>query len=357
MFPEILFALSAALLISVTVGYGSVVNILSRNLKLERKFQTPKITVIIPTYNEERFIRKKLENIFEQDYPRQKMEVIVADASADKTAKIAEMFPVKIIRAERGKICQINEALKITKNDIIVLTDADVVLDKNAVRNAISLLHGNVGAVNGFKKLFHKNSFYFAGKESYHKKDWNLRYKEGLIDSCCGLDGELVVFRKSLAEKIPLDAYVDDFEMTFMIRKKGFRCVVDKKAVFYENPASGLKEEIKQMRRRTMHSIFTVFSHLDFLFNKKYGFYGMATLPFRRFLIFFSPFLLAYILLYLYLASPILTAALLLAYGIAVSISKKIFYNSVMLLSITLAWLDIALGKTKKGARWEKNRR
>ncbi|MBU3957569.1 MAG: glycosyltransferase [Nanoarchaeota archaeon] len=357
MFPEILFAASAALLFSVTAGYGFLVNVLSRNIKMERKFQTPKITVIIPTFNEEKFIGKKLENIFAQDYPRRKMEVIVSDASDDNTTDIAKKFPVKIIRAERGKINQINGALKIAKTDIVVLTDADVILDKSAIKNALSLLHGKVGAVNGFKKLLPRKDFYFNGKKSYHEKDWNLRYKEGLIDSCCGLDGELIAFRKSLAEKIPLDAYVDDFEMTFMIRKKGFRCVVDIEAIFYENPASGLKEEIKQMRRRTMHSIFTVFGHLDFLFNGKFGFFGLATLPFRRFLIFFAPFLLAYVLVYLYLFSPALAAALLLAYGIAVSVSKKVFYNSVMLLSIALAWLDIALGRTKKGARWEKNKR
>ncbi len=357
MIAEILFAISAALLFSVTVVYGSVVNILSGNKKLERIFQTPKITVIVPTYNEENFIGKKLENIFEQEYPKQKMEVIVADASDDRTAEIAKEFPVKIIRAERGKIIGINSALKAAKTDIIVLTDADAILEKAAIRNAVSVLYGKVGAVNGFKKLFRKNSSYFAGKESYHNKDWNLRYKEGLIDSCCSLDGEFAVFRKSIADKIPQDAYADDFEATFMIRKKGFRCVVDKKAIFYESPASGLKEEIKQMRRRTGLAILDIFRHLDFLFNRKYGFYGMATLPFRRFLIFFSPFAIAYILLYISSVYPIFAAALLLAYGIAAVISKKVFYNSIMLLSITLAWLDIALGRTRKGARWEKNKR
>jgi len=357
MLPEILFALSAALLFSVTAGYGFLVNTLSKNIMLERKFQTPKITVIIPAYNEEKFIRKKLENIFAQDYPRQKMEVIVADASTDKTVEIAKEFPVKIIRAERGKINQINEALKVAKNDVVVLTDADVMLEKSAIRNAISILHGRIGAVNGFKKLLPRKDFYFNGKKSYHEKDWNLRYREGLIDSCCSLDGELIAFKKSLVEKIPQEAHFDDFEMTFIIRRKGFKCVVDKEAIFYESPASGLKEEIKQLRRRTGYSILDIFRHLDFLFNRKFGFFGMATLPFRRFFIFFSPFLLAYIMLYIALISPLLFAALLLAYGIAALVSKKAFYNSVMLLSIALAWLDIALGRTKKGARWEKNKR
>ncbi len=357
MIAEILFVASLALLFSVTVGYGSVVNMLSKNKKMERRFQTPKITVIVPTYNEEKFIRKKLENIFEQDYPKQKMEVIISDASDDRTAEIAKEFPVKIIRAERGKINQINEALKAAKTDIVVLTDADVILDKMAIKNALSLLHGKIGAVNGFKKLFHKNNFYFAGKEAYHKKDWDLRYKEGLIDSCCGLDGELIVFKKTLISKIPTEAYFDDFEMTFMIRKKGYRCVVDKDALFYESPAIGLKEEIKQMRRRAGYSILDVFRHKDFLFNKKYGFYGMATLPFRRFFIFFSPFFAAYALLYMAMVSPALVAALIVAYALAATVSKKVFYNSIMLLSITLAWYDVILGKTKKGARWEKNRR
>ncbi|MFZ3077903.1 MAG: glycosyltransferase [Candidatus Aenigmatarchaeota archaeon] len=357
MIPELLFAASAALLFSVTAGYGFIVNALSKNITLERKFQTPKITVIIPTYNEEKFIGKKLENIFAQDYPRRKMEVIVADASDDKTVEIAKEFPVKIIRAERGKINQINEALKIARNDFIVLTDADVMLEKSAIRNAVSLLHGKTGAVNGFKKLLPRKDFYFDGKKAYHEKDWDMRYKEGLVDSCCSLDGELIVFKKSLVEKIPQEAHFDDFEMTFMIRKRGFRCVVDKEAIFCESPASGLKEEIKQMRRRTAYSILDVFRHLDFLFNSKFGFFGMASLPFRRFLIFFSPFAIAYILLYIALISPALAAALLLAYGAAMIVSKKVFYNSVMLLSISLAWLDIALGRTKKGARWEKNRR
>ncbi len=357
MILEILFAISAALLFFVTVGYSYAVNILSRNKKLERKYQTPKITVIIPTYNEEKFIRKKLENIFAQDYPRQKMEVIVADASTDNTVGIAKEFPVRVLCAPRGKIVAINKALKAAKNDIIVLTDSDITIDKNAIRNALSLLHDKIGAVNGFKKILERKSFYLTGKNSYHEKDWNLRFGEGLIDSCCSLDGEFTIFRKSLASKISQDAYADDFEMTFMIRKRGYRCVVDKEAIFYENPASGLKEEIKQMRRRTALTIFDIFRHLNFLFNKRFGFFGMATLPFRRFLIFFSPFLLAYVLLYFYLVSPILTAALLLAYGAAAAVSKKVFYNSIMLLSIALAWYDVILGRTEKGARWDKNKR
>jgi cellulose synthase/poly-beta-1,6-N-acetylglucosamine synthase-like glycosyltransferase len=53
----------------------------------------PKVTVIVPTYNEAKFVEKKLEDIARQNYPKELLEVVVVDsASSDGTAEIARRW-------------------------------------------------------------------------------------------------------------------------------------------------------------------------------------------------------------------------------------------------------------------------
>ncbi len=82
------------------------------NLKLDEAYK-PKVTIILPTYNEARIIADRLDNIYAQDYPRELTEVIVIDsASTDGTPEIVEEWAkrhsdltLKLIReaVERGE--------------------------------------------------------------------------------------------------------------------------------------------------------------------------------------------------------------------------------------------------------------
>ena len=104
------------------------------NLKLNPNYK-PKVTVIVPTYNEAKLIEKKLDNIAEQEYPRDKLEVIVVDsASTDKTPeKVREWvgkhpeLNLKLIvePVRKGKAHALNTALKHSQGEIVVIIDVD----------------------------------------------------------------------------------------------------------------------------------------------------------------------------------------------------------------------------------------
>ena len=104
------------------------------NLKLNPSYK-PKVTVIVPTYNEAKLIEKKLDNIAEQEYPRNKLEVIVVDsASTDKTPeKVREWvgkhpeLNLKLIvePVRKGKAHALNTALKHSQGEIVVIIDVD----------------------------------------------------------------------------------------------------------------------------------------------------------------------------------------------------------------------------------------
>lgn len=126
----------------------------------------PKISIVLPTYQAEKYIRKCLESIAKQSYPKEKLEILVIDGgSTDKTLVIAGEYKVKIINnpdrdAESGKSIGVQKA----KGEIIALIDADnELVGKNWLEEMVKPLVDD------------KNIF---GAES----PWLLRKKDPLIN-------------------------------------------------------------------------------------------------------------------------------------------------------------------------------
>ena len=90
----------------------------------------PSISIVIPTLNCENLLKKCLESIENQDYPKNKIEIIIADrGSKDNTLKIARKYTSKIFSnplktAEAGKAVGVKKA----KNDLIAFIDSDNIL-------------------------------------------------------------------------------------------------------------------------------------------------------------------------------------------------------------------------------------
>lgn len=352
----IIFSIIVSLLFFIIIGYDILLNFLDSS-KLDRVKKIPSISVIVPTFNEETNIEKKLTNLLECDYPWDKMDIYVVDSSTDKTKEIAEQFPVHILECnKKGKIYAINKAINHCDTDIIILTDADTTLEKNSLKKIVSCFSDNFGAVSGFVKEKRNDGIYIDSKVFYHKRDWDIRYKEGLIDSTCSLDGKFLAFKKSLIKKIPKSAFTDDFEITLLLRKKGYRCVIDKESIVYETPPQDIFSDINRMRRIMKLTILTSFRHLNVLFNPKYGFFGLFTFPFRRFLNMFTPFMAFYIFIYLLMEFPLLLIYLIILTSFLTLITfKKTLYYLVLFIALSLSWLDILLGKFERGAIWKKN--
>lgn len=99
------------------------------------------ITIIIPAYNEEKYIANCLQSVYNQDYPKDKMEVIVVDGnSTDKTAEIVRRkFSEVILLENPDKIVPIsmNMGIKKAKGDYIVRLDAHAEYPTNYISDLI----------------------------------------------------------------------------------------------------------------------------------------------------------------------------------------------------------------------------
>lgn len=112
-----------------------------------------KISVVIPAYNEEKYIAKTLKSLMNQDFPRELFEVIVVNnGSTDKTHQVAEKFDVKVIRYNKvqGVSAARDVGSKMAEGEIIAGTDADTVVPKYWLKTIESNLRaGDVVGVSG----------------------------------------------------------------------------------------------------------------------------------------------------------------------------------------------------------------
>jgi len=198
----------------------------------------PKISVIVPTYNEAELIEKKLDNIYEQDYPRDRLEVIVVDsASTDGTLELvrrwAERHPdVRLVLVEelvrRGKGYALNVALSRASGEVVVVTDADSLWpSRSTLSEAVKWLSDPaVGAVSCIKQPTAPG---FAGVEESYRGYYNLvRIAESKAWSTPVFHGELAAFKRELLERLggfPVDIGADDSHTATRIALTGYRAI------------------------------------------------------------------------------------------------------------------------------------
>ena len=207
------------------------------NIKIDQNYR-PKVTVIVPTYNEAKFIQSKLNNIYAQNYPKNLIEIIVVDsASTDGTPKLAEEWAskhrninMKIIRENerKGKAHALNHALKYVTGDIVIIADADAIWPSNALKEALKWFADPiVGAVSCLKKPTGSN---IKEVEETYRKYYNiLRIAESKAYSTPIFHGELAAFRKNLLEKqggFPTDIGADDSHAATRMTLIGYRAII-----------------------------------------------------------------------------------------------------------------------------------
>lgn len=95
---------------------------------MEKKL--PHITIVIPAYNEEKYLPRCLKALQKQWYPKEKFDIIVVDNnSTDKTSQIAKQYGAKVIKEnQQGHVFSLNTGLKNARGDIIAVTDADSIV-------------------------------------------------------------------------------------------------------------------------------------------------------------------------------------------------------------------------------------
>lgn len=351
---RIAFIISASFTLIIAL-YRKILKYTTSNKKLKINNEIeeyPNITVVIPTFMEENNIKQKINNTLKFEYPQNKMNIIVVDGgSEDDTVQIAKKFDtVKVINInQRGKIKAINKALEHSENDLVLLTDADVTIDQNAIKKSIKYFGQDIAAISSKGTINKGNNFYSKSKRMYHHKDFNMRYMESILDNCCSLDGKFILLDTNKVNRIDKSGYTDDFTLTLQIYKKGYKSIVIDENLFYEKSKEKLIDEINQMRRRCKTSIADSFRNIDIIMKNKSP-YTLFIFPLRRLLNFFIPLFLLIIGLYTLVNIPVIFSILVITYSVFTY--RNIYYN-ILMISIILAWFDIITLNLNEGAFWE----
>jgi len=351
----IFFFLICGYMVFLMFGYGMLLKYLTRNKPISRVEQSLAVTIVVPAFNEEENIARKIEDLLALDYPRDKLEILVVDnSSTDRTREIASSYPVTVLTSPRGKINAINEGARNARFDIIVETDADTLLEADAIKSLVTCFADSaVGAVGGKAIVEDTRSFYGGSKMKYHEADWNLRTLEGRLDSVISLDGKLMAFRKDLLPEIPADAVVDDLEINFRLRSQGYRSVIDDRAIVHEVGPQNLRAELRQIRRRVALTIPVLFQYIHMLLNPRYGWFGMLIFPIRRMLAVFSPLMFLYLAIFMFLWNWKI-ALVLGGIGLPVIVITKQYFPLIQQYGILLGWLDVLTARIGASAQWEK---
>jgi len=262
---EIIFWLCLFIVFYTYIGYGLVLCLLvalKRLLKGKPKAtvatddELPQMTLMICAYNEEDIIRAKMENIRQLDYPREKLCVMwVTDGSSDHSNELLREYPeVTLVYSpeRRGKAAAIQHGLHENKAPFVVFTDANTMLNPSSIRIIAQLfMNPNVGCVSGEKRVAARVAGEAAaeGEGLYWKYESTLKRWDSELYSAMGAAGELFAIRMSVYREAPSNALLDDFMMSMLILKDGYRIAYTSEAYAVEYGSANMAEESKRKRR------------------------------------------------------------------------------------------------------------
>lgn len=199
---------------------------------------TPTVSLIIPAYNEEKVIARKIENALGLDYPREKLEIIVAsDGSTDGTNEIVRAFAdqgVKLValKSNQGKSMSENAGLATATGDILIFADATGMFNHRALRELVrSFADSAIGCVTGLVQYENADATAATdGEGAYWRYEVFLRLLESRIGNLAMASGSILASRHSLVE--PLHPAVgEDFVIPLKAAVQGFRTIYAPSAI------------------------------------------------------------------------------------------------------------------------------
>jgi cellulose synthase/poly-beta-1,6-N-acetylglucosamine synthase-like glycosyltransferase len=265
----------------------------------------PTVTVLIPAFNEQDCIEKTVRNKLSQDYPQEKLQIIViSDESEDNTDEIVnkimkEDTRVRLIRQmpRAGKTSGLNLANQELVSDLIIFSDANSIFAPQTIRELVKTFEDpTVGYVTG-KMVYvdSEGSIIGDGCSAYMKYENYLREIETRVGSVVGVDGGVDAMRRELYTKLNADQ-LPDFVQPLSVIKRGFRVVYAENALLNED---SLHDDTKEFRMRVRVSLRALWGlhEMRQLFNPiNYGFFSFQLFSHKllRYLA-FVPLILAFI--------------------------------------------------------------
>ena len=246
---EWLFWASAAFIVYTYAGYPVLLALrawlhpLPPVLKGDAR---PVASLLIVAHDEEKHIENKIRDCLAQDYPADRLEVIVAsDGSRDSTDAIVASHADRGVRlvslpGPRGKPAALNRVVPLARGAILVLSDARQRLDPSAVSRLVeNLADETVGAVSGELHIQGPaDTLTGGGVGAYWRFEKWIRQLEATVDSTVGVTGALYAVRRELFRPLPENLILDDVAVPMAVVAAGYRVVFEPRAWAFDTAAA-----------------------------------------------------------------------------------------------------------------------
>ena len=251
-FSSVLFGIVLSFL-----AFLFAVFVISRFIKRENVAFEPKVSVVVPAYNEGKNIGECLDAVFASNYPQNKLEVIVVDdGSNDHTLKILEKYKkARILKQNHlGKVEALNNGIINSSNEFVLTLDADTTMDKKCIMEIVKpFLDKSIGATTGNNNIKNKKSVLSMFQNiEYHftnlmRSSFSAVFKQG-----AWISGSLACYRKSALKKIGYfkkDTMAEDIDIALELKKAGYKTVIVPAAFGHTIVPTRLKELYRQRVR------------------------------------------------------------------------------------------------------------
>lgn len=285
MILNLLFWIFFFILVYAYVGYPLLLYLLT---SLKKKFFSteknkfpgyePDVCLFVTAYNEKDFISQKVENSYQLDYPKNKIQYVwVTDGSDDGTPDLLrnyENLEVYHEPARRGKMHAMNRGMQFVKAPVVIFSDTNTRLNTNAIREIVACFSNpKVGCVAGEKRIMEKDADVAAaaGEGMYWKFESWVKKMDAELNSAVGAVGELFAIRRELFEEVETDTILDDFIISLRIAQKGYKIAYTPNAFAEETASLNVKEELKRKIRIAAGGVQTLFRLKSLLNPFRFG--------------------------------------------------------------------------------------
>jgi len=249
----------------------------------------PKVSVIVPAYNEEVNAVRTVDYLLNSTYPN--IEVIfVDDGSKDSTfEKVNSAFKdnsrVRVLtKPNGGKAAALNFGIEQASGEILVCIDADTILPADAITKMIpyfadekvGAVAGNVRVGNTLNMLTNWQSIEYTTSQNFDRRAYDS------VNAILVVPGAIGAFRKSAMQDIDgftTDTLAEDCDLTLRMLRAGYIIRTCNEALALTEAPETLNSFLKQRARWTFGMMQSFWKHRDLLFSFKKPNIGLVALP------------------------------------------------------------------------------
>jgi cellulose synthase/poly-beta-1,6-N-acetylglucosamine synthase-like glycosyltransferase len=292
---EILFWLCAGLIVYTHIGYPMLLWALTRSRRSEFKAKPagtlPTVTLIVAAYNEEDVIAAKVANALALEYPREKLQVIVAsDGSDDETAARARAAGADLVLdlPRGGKIAAQNAAVERATGELLAFSDANCAWEPGALRRLVEpFADPAVGYACGQVRFTDAAGGNLEG--AYWRYEMALREMESALAGVTAGNGAIYAVRRDAYVPLPPSGS-HDLSFPFLLAKRRLRSLYEPGARAEEKMVPTIGGEFAR-KRRMMLGLWDIVVGEGMLAPRRYPPLFAFELFSHRVLRYLSPFL------------------------------------------------------------------